>query len=71
MTDGEDPARAACRELCAQSDEPPCFEIWADCAASGQMPPVWEPCDHCLIIADLEADTPQPLDPNAVIRQLL
>lgn len=71
MTDGEDLARAACRKACAADGELPCFEWWAELAAEGCFPPVWEPCEDCLIIAELAINWPDPLDPNAVVRPLL
>jgi hypothetical protein len=58
-----DRIREACAEKCAEFGEPPCYELDAD---------VWAkegPCADCLRYCGIE--TPEPLDPNAVVERLL
>lgn len=59
----EDPARAACRERCANVGDPPCYEVDADAGRE------WTACDDCK--RDVGAEVIEPLDPDAVTRPLI
>lgn len=64
-----DPARAICRERCAEFGDPPCFEVHADIVGRDPDAVEWTPCRQCL--GDLGIEVADPLDPNAVVRPLL
>jgi len=61
--------RSICQDACAEFGDPPCYEVHEDLRAAGKQMNAWSPCEDCLASAGIE--TPEPLDPAAVIRNLL
>lgn len=61
--------RSICQDACAEYGDPPCYEVHEDLRAVGKQLNAWSPCAECLAAAGIE--TPEPLDPNAVVRRLL
>lgn len=55
--------RSICRDRCAESGDPPCWELDTD---RGE---IWTPCADCL--RDAGCEVVEPIDPNAVIRDLI
>lgn len=55
--------RSICQDRCAEAGDPPCHRL-----DLGGLP--WTPCSPCLVDAG-EPEPPAPLDPNAVIRNLI
>lgn len=56
----QDPCRTACQNRCAEFGEPACYEV-----LEGE----WHPCDNCK--RDCGIEVVEPIDPHAVIGQLL
>lgn len=60
---GDSEIREICRERCAEAGDPPCWRLDAD----NGVP--FAPCSDCL--ADAGEPENLPLDPDAVIRNLI
>lgn len=61
MTTQPDPARVFCEERCA--GDPPCYEL------DRREGKPFTPCTDCL--RDCGIEVPEPLDPEAAVRNLI